>query len=52
VPLRLFPSPNSLRNDLDSTIALARAAREQEFKFLLDFHERLSGKPAERASLQ
>jgi len=36
--LRLFHSPKSLPNDLDYTIALASAAREQGFRFLLDFH--------------
>ena len=38
VRLRLFHSPKSLPNDLDYTIALAKAAREQGFKFLLDYH--------------
>jgi arabinogalactan endo-1,4-beta-galactosidase len=38
VRLRLFHSPKSLPNNLEYTIALARAAREQGFKFLLDFH--------------
>ena len=38
VRLRLFHSPKSLPNNLDYTIALARAARKQGFKFLLDFH--------------
>src|SRR5262249_35575299 len=38
VRLRLFHSPKSLPNGLDYTIALAKAAREQGFKFLLDFH--------------
>ena len=38
VRLRLFHSPKSLPNNLDYTIVLARAAREQGFKFLLDFH--------------
>jgi arabinogalactan endo-1,4-beta-galactosidase len=38
IRLRLFHSPTSLPNSLDYTIALAKAAREQGFKFLLDFH--------------
>jgi arabinogalactan endo-1,4-beta-galactosidase len=38
VRLRLFHSPKSLPNNLDYTIALARAARAEGFKFLLDFH--------------
>jgi arabinogalactan endo-1,4-beta-galactosidase len=38
VRLRLFHSPMSLPNNLDYTIALAKAAREHGFKFLLDFH--------------
>ena len=38
VRLRLFHSPKSLPNDLNYTIAMARAAREQGYKFLLDFH--------------
>ena len=38
VRLRLFHSPKSLPNNLEYTIALARAAREQGFRFLLDFH--------------
>jgi arabinogalactan endo-1,4-beta-galactosidase len=38
VRLRLFHSPKSLPNNLDYTIALATAARELGFKFLLDFH--------------
>jgi arabinogalactan endo-1,4-beta-galactosidase len=38
VRLRLFHSPTSLPNNLDYTIAMAQAAREQGFKFLLDLH--------------
>jgi arabinogalactan endo-1,4-beta-galactosidase len=38
VRLRLFHTPKSLPNNLDYTIALARAAREQGFRFLLNFH--------------
>jgi arabinogalactan endo-1,4-beta-galactosidase len=38
VRLRLFHSPKSLPNNLDYTIALAKAARAQGFKFLLNFH--------------
>jgi len=38
VRLRLFHSPRSLPNNLAYTIAMARAAREQGYKFLLDFH--------------
>jgi arabinogalactan endo-1,4-beta-galactosidase len=38
VRLRLFHSPKSLPNDLKYTIALATAAREQGFKFLLNYH--------------
>src|SRR5262249_44730329 len=36
--LRLFHSPQALPNNPASTITLARTAREQGFKFLLDFH--------------
>src|SRR5262245_42122530 len=38
VRLRLFHSPRSLPNNLEYTIALAKAARDQGFKFLLDLH--------------
>jgi arabinogalactan endo-1,4-beta-galactosidase len=38
VRLRLFHSPKTLPNNLEYTIALAKAAREMGFKFLLDFH--------------
>jgi hypothetical protein len=43
VRLRLFHSPKSLPNNLEYTIALASAAREQGFRFLLDFHPELIG---------
>jgi arabinogalactan endo-1,4-beta-galactosidase len=38
IRLRLFHTPKSLPNNLEYTIALAKAAREQGFKFLLDYH--------------
>ena len=38
IRLRLFHTPTQLPNDLGYTIALARAAKEKGFKFLLDFH--------------
>lgn len=38
VRLRLFHSPTNLPNNLDYTIALAKRARELNFKFLLNFH--------------
>jgi arabinogalactan endo-1,4-beta-galactosidase len=38
VRLRVFHTPKELPNNLEYTIALAKAAREQGFKFLLDFH--------------
>jgi arabinogalactan endo-1,4-beta-galactosidase len=38
VRLRLFHTPKTLPNDLPYTIALARQARDQGFKFLLNFH--------------
>lgn len=38
VRLRLFHSPTELPNDLDYTIALAKEAKAQGFKFLLDYH--------------
>lgn len=38
IRLRLFNSPDQLPNDLPYTIALAKAAKQQGYKFLLDFH--------------
>lgn len=38
VRLRLFHSPTNLPNNLEYTLAAAKAAHEQGFKFLLDFH--------------
>jgi TolB protein len=38
IRLRLFHTPTRLPNNLDYTIALAKQARSQGFKFLLDFH--------------
>lgn len=38
VRLRLFHSPTNLPNHLQYTIALAKQARQQGFKFLLNFH--------------
>jgi arabinogalactan endo-1,4-beta-galactosidase len=38
IRLRLFHSPTDLPNNLEYTIALARSAKLQGFKFLLDFH--------------
>ena len=38
VRLRLFNSPQSLPNNLEYTIALARDARQRGMKFLLDYH--------------
>jgi len=38
IRLRLFHSPTSLPNNLDYTIALAKAVKSMGFKFLLDFH--------------
>lgn len=38
IRLRLFHSPKTLPNNLEYTIALAKAAREQGFKFLLNYH--------------
>ena len=38
IRLRLFHSPDRLPNDLTYTIALAKAAKQQGYKFLLDFH--------------
>jgi arabinogalactan endo-1,4-beta-galactosidase len=38
VRLRLFHAPDKLPNDLQYTIAAARAAKQQGFKVLLNFH--------------
>ncbi len=38
IRLRLFHTPNQLPNNLAYTIALAQAARQLGYKFLLDFH--------------
>ena len=38
IRLRIFHAPTSLPNNLEYTIALAKAAKELGFKFLLDFH--------------
>jgi arabinogalactan endo-1,4-beta-galactosidase len=38
VRLRIFHTPTDLPNDLDYTIASARAAKKLGFHFLLDFH--------------
>jgi arabinogalactan endo-1,4-beta-galactosidase len=38
IRLRLFHSPTNLPNNLDYTVALAKAAREKGFKFLLNYH--------------
>ena len=38
IRLRLFHSPTDLPNNLDYTIALAKEARQQGYKFLLDYH--------------
>ena len=38
IRLRLFHTPTRLPNDLAYTIALAKEAKEQGFRFLLDFH--------------
>jgi arabinogalactan endo-1,4-beta-galactosidase len=38
IRLRLFHSPTQLPNNLPYTIALAKAARERGFKFLLNYH--------------
>jgi arabinogalactan endo-1,4-beta-galactosidase len=34
----LFHTPTELPNDLDYTIALAKAAKEQGFNLLLNYH--------------
>jgi arabinogalactan endo-1,4-beta-galactosidase len=38
IRLRLFHSPTQLPNNLPYTIALAKEAKKQGFKFLLDYH--------------
>lgn len=38
VRLRLFHAPNTLPNNLEYTIALAKDAKKLGFKFLLDYH--------------
>lgn len=38
IRLRLFHSPDRLPNNLEYTIALAKAAKKRGFKFLLDYH--------------
>jgi arabinogalactan endo-1,4-beta-galactosidase len=38
IRLRLFHTPTQLPNNLEYTIALARAAKKLGFKFLLDYH--------------
>jgi arabinogalactan endo-1,4-beta-galactosidase len=38
IRLRLFHTPASLPNNLAYTIALAKKAKEMDYKFLLDFH--------------
>ncbi len=38
IRLRLFHTPSDLPNNLDYTIAMAKKAKENSFKFLLDFH--------------
>src|SRR5688572_13682569 len=38
VRLRLFHSPTNLPNNLEYTIALAKQARDLNFKFLLNYH--------------
>ncbi len=38
VRLRLFHTPTRLPNNLEYTIALAKEAKKQGFKFLLDYH--------------
>jgi arabinogalactan endo-1,4-beta-galactosidase len=38
IRLRLFHSPDELPNDLEYTIALAKAAKKMGFKFLLNYH--------------
>ena len=38
IRLRVFHTPTELPNDLEYTIALAQAAKERGFRFLLDYH--------------
>jgi arabinogalactan endo-1,4-beta-galactosidase len=38
IRLRLFHTPSNLPNNLEYTIAFARKAKEDGFKFLLDYH--------------
>lgn len=38
IRLRLFHTPDKLPNNLDYTLALAKDAKKQGFKFLLDYH--------------
>ena len=38
IRLRLFHTPTQLPNNLEYTIALAKAARQLGYKFLLDYH--------------
>jgi len=38
IRLRLFHTPSRMHNNLEYTIALAKKAKENGFKFLLDFH--------------
>ncbi len=38
IRLRIFHTPTELPNDLEYTIALAQAAQERGFRFLLDYH--------------
>src|SRR6266849_5564246 len=38
IRLRLFHTPTELPNNLEYTIALAKAAKKLGFKFLLDYH--------------
>lgn len=38
IRLRLFHTPNELPNNLEYTIALAKAAKKLEYRFLLDYH--------------
>jgi len=38
IRLRLFHTPTRLPNNLEYTMALAKAARQQGFKFLLNYH--------------
>jgi arabinogalactan endo-1,4-beta-galactosidase len=38
IRLRLFHTPTDLPNNLDYTISLAKKAKDNGFKFLLDYH--------------